>query len=228
VSGRRALAHERFLRLPHRLRRRLEARDGLNFAQWGLLTFLLSSIDDLGDGEVAYTLQGLSDACGWPKGQEELRRELHRLKAALYIDFKSIPGQRTPWVFRIGRAGDVESSATTSAKTSVSAPPDLHQDHSSHGGADLHPPVSVVARERLDRPPKPTSEPPPASGDVPADETRRDQTGEVLTNLSAGGSAPPGARSIIDDCTNCRKRTRQDERDGRWVCTACDATTGAA
>jgi hypothetical protein len=122
--------HDLFARHPARIVRALERGD-LDFYGYAIVAFFVDKLaGPYSDGEVAYTLNQLADALKWPPTREWLRDRLHRLRTAGWIDFDDIvPGQRRPWVFRLGRAaidGDEEvRNALSSASPPTGPPSDL-------------------------------------------------------------------------------------------------------
>lgn len=94
-----------YARHPERIARALELR-GLDFLSYGVLSFLVDKIDLPGrSGEALYTLEELARALCWPLKTEPLRRRLHGLRDAGWIEFENPRrGPEAPWIFRLSGA----------------------------------------------------------------------------------------------------------------------------
>jgi hypothetical protein len=123
VSRSRRIAPARedwYSRHPHRIVAAFERGD-LDLYGFAVLSFFVQRIATplCPNGEVAYTLDGLAEALRWQQdvgqGTEQLRRVLHALREGEWLDFDVRPGQRKPWVYRLGRAaidqGDLHSTS---------------------------------------------------------------------------------------------------------------------
>jgi hypothetical protein len=92
--------HKHFGMVPRGLVHTLK-RDALNFAEFGLLSFLILSVDHK-TGEYVNRLSAIRDECAWEHTDEYLKRCLRRLKAELWIDYDMKRGSRGPYVIRLG------------------------------------------------------------------------------------------------------------------------------
>lgn len=155
-------------------------RGDLDFYGYAIVAFFVDKLaGPNSDGEVAYTLNQLADALKWPLTREWLRDRLHRLRTAGWIDFDDIvPGQRRPWVFRLGRAAIDGEEEVRNALASASPPTGPSSDLQVREAPDLE-----VTSNR-------------ASAAVPRNP------------LVDGGSAPMRPPSVLSAEKRGRKRNR--------------------
>jgi hypothetical protein len=166
-----------YSRHPHRLREALE-RGELSFEGFGLASFFIDKIAASRSDRVAFTLTVLAHAVGWKRGQEQLRRELHRLREDEWLDFKVTGGQRKPWVFTLKKA-DHHLTSTS---------PPLSEADTSGGQVEV---TSTELRWEDDASPQPEghpayASPPPGGGPK---EVEVDVDVEEDQNLPRDGSA---------------------------------------
>jgi hypothetical protein len=93
-----------YARHTERIARALELRQ-LDFLSYGVLSLLVDKINLPGrNGEVLYTLEELARALSWPYKPEALRRRLHGMKDAKWIEFEKPRRGPAPWIFRLSGA----------------------------------------------------------------------------------------------------------------------------
>jgi len=114
-----------YARHSERIARTLELR-GLDFLSYGVLSFLIDKIALPGrHGEALYTLEELARALSWPLKLEPLRRRLHGLRNAGWIEFENPRrGPEAPWIFRLSGA-EVDAERDESL---VSFDPSFHPE----------------------------------------------------------------------------------------------------
>jgi hypothetical protein len=105
-----------FARHPLRIIRALKTGE-IDPLGYLILKFLVDEIEAPGrGGEAIYTLEELGRLIGWPRTVEWLRKKLHALRDARWIDFdEPRPAPKAAWTFRLGRAaidGEMYESPT--------------------------------------------------------------------------------------------------------------------
>jgi hypothetical protein len=157
-------------------------RAELDLYRYTLVKFLTDKIDSGRTGDVTYTLTGLVEALDWPLTVEALRQKLHQLKEQDWIDFDEVTrGQRSPWVFRLGRAAIDGESGVTSPRP----PTDLQLGTPS----DLEVSSNLRKSEQVENP-QPERDPgqaqPPTNGSPRAEQSRAELSEEERTFSEEG------------------------------------------
>jgi hypothetical protein len=211
---------ERFTRIPRRFHDALR-RDDVNARQYLLGCYLAGEVD-FRTGEIALTLDALTDGVGWDWSQDTLLRDLKALRPT-WLDFETRQGQRRPYVFRLtGLRIRAEAEPPHDFRTETPSPAEV-TSKLRMSEQPTNPP-----RERVSAPPQP---PPSGSPKTRTDEKRQetfskreddhqvgpgtrepeppDATDRILDALDKVGSEKPGVGAEIE-----RARAAAERRSG--------------
>lgn len=217
-----------YARHPLRIIRALKTGD-LDPHGYLILKFVVDEIEAPGrGGEAIYTLEEFARLIGWPHTLEWLRKKLHALRNAGWIDFEEPrPGPQASWIFRLEQAAIDGGKGEFPTDLQLSTPSELETvPNSSHDGE-----TATRVPERVPGPSEfPTAEPSRAEQSVekrnPLSEGSKEEDHVLGKTTAADENGVDGERLLSEETLakmdaelrqRARAETRRRHETGRMV-----------
>ena len=226
-------------------------RDDLDFDGFAIVAFLVAA-REYASGEYVGTLEKIAADLRWEHTPDYLSKKLRELREGDWLAFETRPGQRKPYVIRLGSrllsepTSDSTSDTTSDSTSDGDTPPqsEVTSESPRSGAQPIPQPAGAEAAFQPPTIPRSKEREQEREGE-PAGAVRLPRDGSRPSSFqspaSSNGTAPalvtPAAVDhqdegsevrIIDDCMACGERPEDGVADygPEWLCDRCAAERG--